>query len=164
MAKKKEKKCHFPTDPRYGVRISPTPDDLQALLDRQMLDSRLLDCLLQYSVPPLNEDTPFQVHLGSLGTRAYMQSCNALVDVDRKSITAYNWNKIQAKIKGIQSTFAHLFSDIDNDDATKTLIIPIVNALHFFVLVVEFNFAWRNFFCVLNTMIHCNAFHEEDLA
>ncbi len=27
-----------------------------------------------------------------------------------------------------------------NDDTTKTLIIPLVNALHFFVLVVEFNF------------------------
>ena len=41
----------------------------------------------------------------------------------------------------IQSTFARLFSDIEDDDeVAKTLIISIVNALHFFVLVVEFNF------------------------
>ena len=57
-----------------------------------------------------------------------------------------NWNRIQAKIKGIQSTFADLFSDTNDDDATKTLIIPIVEAVHFFVLVVEFNFACHELF------------------
>jgi hypothetical protein len=32
MAKKeKEKKCHFPTNARCGMRFSPTPDDLLAL-------------------------------------------------------------------------------------------------------------------------------------
>ena len=144
--KKKEKKCHFPTDPRYGVRINPTPNDLQALGDRQMLNSRLLDCLLQRSAPPPHEDTPFQVFLGSLETRSYLESCNALVHVARESVKPSNWNRIQAKIKGIQSTFADLFSDINDDDATKTLVIPIVNAVHFFVLVVEFNFACRELF------------------
>ena len=29
--KKKENKCHFPTDPCYGVKISPTSNDLKAL-------------------------------------------------------------------------------------------------------------------------------------
>jgi hypothetical protein len=57
-----------------------------------------------------------------------------------------NWNRIQAKIKGIWSTFDHLFSDVIDDDATKTLIIPIVNALHFSVLVVEFNFEYPELF------------------
>ena len=144
--KKKEKKCHFPTDPRYGVRINPTPNDLQALGDRQMLNSRLLDCLLQRSAPPPNEDTPFQVYLGSLETTSYLESCNALVHVARESVKPSNWNRIQAKIKGIQATFADLFSGTNDDDATKTLIIPIVNAVHFFVLVVEFNFACRELF------------------
>ena len=77
-----------------------------------------------------------------------MESCIALVGVDCKSVTVSNWNRIQAKIKGIQSTFAHFFN-IDNDGAMKTLIIPIINALHCF--------------CVFNTIIHCNALHEEDL-
>jgi hypothetical protein len=138
--KKKEKKRYFPTDPRYGVKISPTPNDLKALGDRQMLNSHLLDCLLQRSAPPPIEETRFQVYLGSLGTRSYMESCNALVNVDRGPLAPSNWNRIQAKIKGIRSTFDHLFSDVMDDDATKTLIIPIVNALHFFVLVVQFNF------------------------
>jgi hypothetical protein len=69
-----------------------------------------------------------------------MESCNALVNVDRGPLVPSNWNRIQAKIKGIWSTFDHLFSEVINDDATKTLTIPNVNALHFFVLVVEFNF------------------------
>jgi hypothetical protein len=42
-------------DPRYGVKISPTLNDLKALGDRQMLITQLLDCLLQRSTPPLNE-------------------------------------------------------------------------------------------------------------
>ena len=69
-----------------------------------------------------------------------MESCNVLVNVDRGPLAPSNWNRIQAKIKGMWSTFDHLFSDVIDDDATKTLIIPIVNALHSFVLVVEFNF------------------------
>jgi hypothetical protein len=138
--KKKEKKRHFPTDPRYGVKISPTPNDLKALGDRQMLNTQLLDCLLQHSAPPPNEETCFQVYLGSLGTGSFMESCNTLVNVDRGPAAPSNWNRIQAKIKGIRSTFDHLFSDVIDDDASKTLIIPIVNALYSFVLVVEFNF------------------------
>jgi hypothetical protein len=70
-----------------------------------------------------------------------MESCNALLNVDRGSLATSNWNRIQAKIKGIRPTFDHHFSYVFDDDATKTLIIPIVNALHFFVLlVVEINF------------------------
>jgi hypothetical protein len=69
-----------------------------------------------------------------------------LVNVDRGPLALSNWNRIQAKIKGIRSTFDHLFSDVINDDATKTLIIPIVNALHFFVLVVKFNFECSELF------------------
>jgi hypothetical protein len=111
----------------------------KALGDCQMLNTQLLDCLLQRSAPPPNEETRFQVDLGSLGTRAYMESCNALVNVDRGSLAPSNWNRIQAKIKGIQSSFDHLFSHVIDDDATKRVIILIVNALYFFVLVVEFN-------------------------
>ncbi len=69
-----------------------------------------------------------------------------MVNVDRGPLALSNWNRIQAKIKGIRSTFDHLFSDVINDDATKTLIIPIVNALHFFVLVVKFNFECSELF------------------
>ena len=56
----------FPTDPRYGVKISPTPNHLKALGDRQMLKTQLLDCLLQRSTPPPNEETRFEVYLGTL--------------------------------------------------------------------------------------------------
>ena len=149
MAKKKKKQqgCHFPTDPRYGVRISPTPDDLQALGDRKMLTSRLLDCLLQFSAPPPNDaNSASHVFLGSLGTRAYMQSSNALLDIDREeALTPANRKRKQAKITGIRSTFDCLFPN-NKDNVTKTLIIPIVDALHFFVLVLEFNFISPEFF------------------
>jgi hypothetical protein len=64
----------------------------------------------------------------------------ALAHVHTWRVAPSNCSRIQAKIKGIWSTFDHLFSDVIDDDATKTLVIPIVNALHFFVLVVEFNF------------------------
>ncbi len=57
--KKKEKKCHFPSNPRYGVKNSPTPNDLQALGDCQILKTQLLDCLPQRSAPPPNEDHSF---------------------------------------------------------------------------------------------------------
>jgi hypothetical protein len=53
---------------------------------------------------------------------------------------------MQAKIKGIRSTSDHLFSDVIDDDASKTLIIPTVNARHFFVLVVEFNVKYPELF------------------
>jgi hypothetical protein len=145
VKKKNEKKCHFPTDPRYDMRISPAPN-LQALGDdHQMLNTQLLDCLLQHSAPPPNGDTPpYQVYLGSLGTRSYyLENCNTSVDVDRGPFAPSNWNRIiQAKIKGIRSTFDPLFSDviIDDDATSKSLIIPIVYALYFFVLVLEFNF------------------------
>jgi hypothetical protein len=71
-----------------------------------------------------------------------MESCNALVNIDRGPLAPSNWNRVKAKIKGIWSTFDHLFSDviIDDDTTSKSLITPIVNALHFFVLVAEFNF------------------------
>jgi hypothetical protein len=39
-----------------------------------------------------------------------------------------------------------------NNDATKTLIIPIVNALHSLVLVVEFNIDWDQ-----GKVVHCMA-------
>jgi hypothetical protein len=71
--KKKEKKRHFPTNPHYGVKISPTPNDLKLLGDCQMLNTQLIDCILQLSAPP-NEETCFQVYLESLGTRSYMES------------------------------------------------------------------------------------------
>ncbi len=100
---KKEKKSHFPTDPRYGVKISPTLNDFKALGDRQMLNTQLLDCLLQRSTPPLNKETRFQIYRGSLGTCSYMESCNALVNIERESLAPSNWNRIQDKIKGNQS-------------------------------------------------------------
>ena len=77
-----------------------------------------------------------------------MESCNALVNVDRGPLASSNWNRIQAKIKGIWSTFDHLFSDVIDDDASKTLIIPIVNALYSFVLVVEFIFECPELFFI----------------
>jgi hypothetical protein len=63
-----------------------------------------------------------------------------MVNIDRGPLAPSNWNRILAKINGIWSTFDHLVSDVINDDATKTVIIPIVDALYFFVLIVAFNF------------------------
>jgi hypothetical protein len=60
---------------------------------------------------------------------------------------------MQTKSKGIFGQ--HLitfFCVMINNDATKTLIIPIVNALHFFVLVVEFNIDWDQ-----GKVVHCMA-------
>ncbi len=71
----------------------------------------------------------------------------ALVNIDRGPLAPSNWNsRMQAKIKGIRSTSDHLFSDVIDDDASKTLIIPTVNARHFFVLVVEFNVKYPELF------------------
>ena len=42
---KKEMKHHFSSNPHYGMKISPIPNDLQARGDRQMLNTQLLDCL-----------------------------------------------------------------------------------------------------------------------
>ncbi len=38
-----------------------------------------------------------------------MQSCNALVDANRDSVSPKDWSRIQAKIKGIRSNFDRLF-------------------------------------------------------
>jgi hypothetical protein len=47
-----KQQTHFPGDPRYGIRLSPLPQDVKALGDRAMLITRLLDCLIQRAAAP----------------------------------------------------------------------------------------------------------------
>jgi hypothetical protein len=72
-----------------------------------------------------------------------------------------NWIKKQAKIRGIWSTFDHRFSDVIDDDATKTL--KCVNALNFYVLVVDFNFKCPELSLPFKYYDSCDALQEKDL-
>jgi hypothetical protein len=108
-----------------------------------MLITRLLDCLIQRAAapPPADEiSSDTKIFLGGLGTRSYMESCNALFQGDTLPVTRDKTFRIQK----IRSRLEHVF-DMEND-CTNRLIIPIVQSLHFFVLVVDFKHTCPEFF------------------
>jgi hypothetical protein len=84
------------------------------------------------------------IHLGSLGSLFYMETSNALLQQNRKYVPANEWKQAQKRIQKIRLTFENLFHN--EDGATKRLIIPIIESLHFFVLVLDFNFTSPRFF------------------
>ena len=46
-----KKKEHFPGDPRFGIALSVTQEDVLALREDKMLSTRLLDFLIQQAAP-----------------------------------------------------------------------------------------------------------------
>jgi hypothetical protein len=136
--------CHFPGDPRFGVRLDPSTDDVSALTNRQMLSTRLLDILIQRASPPNSHSTDMAIHVGSLGTHYYMESSNDLLKQNKKDVPVDEWRRSQKKIQKIRSPYNGLFDA--NDGSPTRLIIPIVDSMHFFVLVLDFNFASPRFF------------------
>ena len=133
---------HFPGDPRYGVQKRLLRQDVGTLTGGEMLSSRLLNCLIQLAAPPLAGTSSNKVLLGSLAVRSYMVSCNALFadDGGTSASSAFKENRI----KKIRSRLENVF-DLENDCVNR-LIIPIVHAVHFFVLAVDFNVASPDFF------------------
>ncbi|KAI2505811.1 hypothetical protein MHU86_8587 [Fragilaria crotonensis] len=117
MVRKKPKKnqqTHFPGDPRYGVQERVIRQDVGALIHGRMLNTRLLNCLIQRAAPPPAAKSSDKVLLGSLAVRSYMAANNALFE--------------------------------DTTGGTSTLIVPVVEDVHFFVFVVDFNQACPDFF------------------
>jgi hypothetical protein len=84
------------------------------------------------------------IHVGSLGTHYYMESSNALLKQNKKDVPVDEWRRSQKKIQKIRSPYNGLFDA--NDGSPTRLIIPIVDSMHFFVLVLDFNFASPRFF------------------
>jgi hypothetical protein len=161
--KKKEKKCHFPTNPRYGVRINPTPNDLQALGDRQMLNSRLLDCLLQRSAPPPNEDTPFQVYLGSLETTSHLVFATLWYTMRANLFNLPTGTGSKPRSKGFSQLLLIFFL------TPMMMMPPRLLLFQLSMQCISLCLWWNsishaeNCFCVLNTTIRYDALHEKDL-
>ena len=139
--------CHFPGDPRFGVRLYPSTDDVNALRNREMLSTRLLDCLIQRASPPKSSSRStdnMAIHLGSLGALFYIETSNALLQQNKKGVPVDEWRQAQRKIQKIRLTFEQLFDA--NNGTTMRLIIPIIESMHFFVLVLDFKFTSPRFF------------------
>jgi hypothetical protein len=136
---------HFPGDPRYGIALSPHPDDVEALLKDEWLSTRLLDYLIQRASPPLDldasiplslESPPF-VMVGGLATQFYVESCNELystfhskkipvTDEDKKILDndKKRFKKLCASIDAITSLHPNL-----------VFVIPLlINNAHFHVV------------------------------
>jgi len=144
MVRKKPKKnqqTHFPGDPRYGVQERVIRQDVGALIHGRMLNTRLLNCLIQRAAPPPPAaKSSDKVLLGSLAVRSYMAANNALFEDTTGGTSTYK----EKKIAKIRSRLEHVF-DLHNDCVNR-LIVPVVEDVHFFVFVVDFNQACPDFF------------------
>lgn len=144
MVRKKPKKnqqTHFPGDPRYGVQERVIRQDVGALIHGRMLNTRLLNCLIQRAAPPPPAaKSSDKVLLGSLAVRSYMAANNALFEDTTGGTSTYK----EKKIATIRSRLEHVF-DLHNDCVNR-LIVPVVEDVHFFVFVVDFNQACPDFF------------------
>ncbi|KAI2496808.1 hypothetical protein MHU86_13072 [Fragilaria crotonensis] len=143
MVRKKPKKnqqTHFPGDPRYGVQERVIRQDVGALIHGRMLNTRLLNCLIQRAAPPPAAKSSDKVLLGSLAVRSYMAANNALFEDTTGGTSTYK----EKKIAKIRSRLEHVF-DLHNDCVNR-LIVPVVEDVHFFVFVVDFNQACPDFF------------------
>jgi hypothetical protein len=138
-SRSKDKKMrHFPGDPRFGVALSAVDEDVTSLCERKMLSTRLLDFLIQQAAPPptahiLDDSLANHVYLGSLGTQAYIQQSNRLLE---------DANLNARKIQRIRSTVDALV----HDELQKTIVIPIIESCHFYVIVVGFAGSCRKFY------------------
>lgn len=138
---KKAKKC-FPGDPRFSGWISPSSEDISALPRNAWLSTLLLDCILQRSAPPVDVTSTDTFHIGSLGTRTYIQSCNDLITYvpngpDAVQVGRANRRKVSRIRASLQSCF--------RSRPVSRLLIPIVSVHHFFVLCLDCSFSSREF-------------------
>ena len=138
---KKAKKC-FPGDPRFSGWISPSSEDISALPRNAWLSTLLLDCILQRSAPPVDVTSTDTFHIGSLGTRTYIQSCNDLITYvpngpDAVQVGRANRRKVSRIRASLQSCF--------RSRPVSRLLIPIVLVHHFFVLCLDCSFSSREF-------------------
>ena len=121
--KKTKKKQHFPGDPRFEIALSVLEEDVTSLLERKMLNTNLLDFLIQQAAPSSNEKNQPDFHLGSLGVHRYILSSNQLLEDESRH---------SRQIKRIRSKVDELVYD----DSQKTMIFPIIEACHFYVVVI----------------------------
>jgi hypothetical protein len=104
-----------------------------------MLNTRILDCcLIQRVAPPQAGASSNKILLGSLSTRSCMDACNALFEGEKSAFKKNRVKKIRSKLEHVLIWTMTVL--------TGRLIIPIVQAVHFFVLVVIFNQVCPDFF------------------
>jgi Ulp1 protease family, C-terminal catalytic domain len=123
-----------------------------------MLNTRLLDCLIQRTAPPPVEPVAStKVVLGGLSSRSYMESCNALFADDddddddtvrRPRKTTGDKVSTMKRIENIRSRMDNVFA-LENNCVNR-FIIPVVHVVHFFVLVVNFSASFPDLYTDVN--------------
>jgi hypothetical protein len=135
----------FPGDPRFGIPLSLTQDDLTELHENKMLSTRLLDFLIQRGAPHCTPSSSLtgataedpwhcknDVYVGSLSTQYYIKRANDLfssVGVPAKPNNRQHLKKI-AKIQSTVKAFS-------TATTSSKIVIPLIFDQHFFVIVIQ---------------------------
>jgi hypothetical protein len=125
----------FPGDPRFGSRVNPTREHIEALGKKEMLNACLLDSLLQRAaMPPKDSSTDREIcHLGNLSALEYLENTNVYFHdlADKKcNPSPDEATRIRAKIQQPRITFFHKIFQMEKDVVDR-LLIPIVDSCHF---------------------------------
>ena len=133
----------YPGDPRFGTRLKPSEEEVSALGSHHMLETALLDVLLQRSAPvpsysPSVGESGVIDFLGPLSAKHTMEtSVKHLEERNDTSRSKKSINAVKKRIDKMRSNLSGVF-DLSGRRAQR-LIIPIVQGVHFFVLVIFFD-------------------------
>ena len=136
----------FPGDPRFSARLDPLKEDVEQLGNKEMLSTRLLDCLLQRACPPQELGSGRELfHVSALSGREYIGSVNAWSEelTGGRPLPAQR-RLLTENIRTLRLRLAKAFQM--EKEVMNRLCIPIVESSHFFVVVVEFNPSNPDFF------------------
>ena len=136
----------FPGDPRFSTKLDPLKEDVDKLENKEMLSTRLLDCLLQRAGLPqeLGSGREFFHACGLMG-REYICSTNAWSHELSDSPLPAQQKWLTGNIKSLRTRLGKAFQ-INKDKVMNQLFIPIVESSHFFVFGVDFNPSIPDFF------------------
>jgi Ulp1 protease family, C-terminal catalytic domain/SWIM zinc finger/Transposase, Mutator family len=145
-------KDYFPCDPRYGVDLTASKEEIACLKKKVFLSTNVLDCILQRTaiLPDMNAE-PVPPLIGSLGTEAFISSMNVTASLARHEVrTTTEWKSNQNQIQRIRGTFRNILKGNHPLDLPHRLIIPIVSPPdrvgHFYVACFDFSVTAPDFF------------------
>ena len=134
----------YPGDPRFANRRAPTAEEVSDLGRHCMLQTNLLDILLQRSAPVSAyylavPSTSGRVNfLGPLSTKHTMETSVQHLEERKDASQGKEFTeRIVRRIDKMRLILCNVFDLSGRQD--QRLIIPIVQNVHFFVLVIDFD-------------------------
>ena len=143
--KKKEERNsrYFPGDPRYGVQERLLRQDVGALADEEILNTRILNCLIQRAAPPPAETSCNKILLGSLSETSEVVPCESQIVKIRWDASAViqvmEIERRSGDFKAIKSLSGREES-VDNEDVIANM--PMLSGGQHSVHIVKPNSQW----------------------